>query len=83
MKLSVPIQTVRIMAKQTALLDSGATENFISHRTWRALGIGRQQLDKSIPVHNKMELRIALEISDTIAGSESSIMDKRNYNDSS
>jgi len=52
MKLSIPIQTVQITAKQTALLDSGATENFISHRTWRALGIGRQQLDKSIPVHN-------------------------------
>src|SRR5580693_3645041 len=52
MKLSVPVQTARITAEQTALLDSGATENFISHRTWRALGIGRQQLDKSIPVHN-------------------------------
>jgi hypothetical protein len=52
MKLSVPVQTARITAEQTALLDSGATENFISHRTWRALGIGRQQLDKSILVHN-------------------------------
>jgi predicted aspartyl protease len=52
MKLSIPVQTARITAEQTALLDSGATENFISHQTWRALGIGRQQLDKSIPVHN-------------------------------
>jgi hypothetical protein len=40
MKLSVPIHTVHITAEQTALLDSGATENFISHRTWRGLGIG-------------------------------------------
>ena len=52
MKLSVPVHTMRITAEQTALLDSGATENFISHRTWRELGIGRQQLDKPIPVHN-------------------------------
>jgi hypothetical protein len=52
MKLSIPVQTAHIMAEQTALLDSGATENFISHRTWRELGIGRQPLNKPIPVHN-------------------------------
>jgi hypothetical protein len=52
MKLSIPIQTAQITAEQTALLDSGATENFISHHTWRSLGIGRQQLNKPIPVHN-------------------------------
>ena len=52
MKLSIPVHTMHITAKQTALLDSGATENFISHRTWRELGIGRHQLDKPIPVYN-------------------------------
>jgi len=40
------------MAEQTALLDSGATENFISFRTWKQLGIGRQELNKPIMVHN-------------------------------
>jgi len=40
------------MAKQTALLDSGATENFISFCTWKQLGIGRQELNEPITVHN-------------------------------
>jgi hypothetical protein len=38
--LCVPIQTAHAMAKQTALLNSGATENFISYNTWKQLGIG-------------------------------------------
>jgi hypothetical protein len=38
--LCVPVQTAHAMAKQTALLSSGATENFISHNTWKQLGIG-------------------------------------------
>ena len=83
MKLSIPIQTVQITAKQTALLDSGATENFISHRTWRALGIGRQQLNKPIPVHNVDGNKNILETSNTIVGSESSTIIKRNCNGSS
>jgi hypothetical protein len=40
------------MAKKTALLDSGATENFISYSTWKQLGIMRQELDEPITVHN-------------------------------
>jgi len=50
--LSIPVQTVHAMAEQTALLDSGATENFISFRTWKQLGIGQQELNKPITVHN-------------------------------
>jgi hypothetical protein len=50
--LSIPVQTARATAKQTALLDSGATENFISFRTWKRLGIGQQELDTPITVHN-------------------------------
>jgi len=38
--LSIPVHTVHATAEQTALLDSGATENFISFRTWKGLGIG-------------------------------------------
>jgi hypothetical protein len=50
--LSIPVQTAHAMAKQTALLDSGAMENFISFQTWKQLGIGRQELDEPITVHN-------------------------------
>ena len=52
MKLTVPVYTARAMAEQTALLDSGATENFISHRTWEKLGIGRKELERPITVYN-------------------------------
>jgi len=50
--LSIPVHTAHATAKQTALLDSGATENFISFRTWKGLGIGQQELDEPITVHN-------------------------------
>jgi len=40
------------MAEQTALLDSGATKNFISFHTWKQLGIGQQELNEPITVHN-------------------------------
>ena len=50
--LSIPVHTAHATAKQTALLDSGATENFISFHTWKGLGIGRQELDEPITVHN-------------------------------
>jgi hypothetical protein len=33
--LHVPVQTAHATAEQTALLDSGATENFISYHTWK------------------------------------------------
>ena len=52
MKLTVPVYTAHAMAKQTALLDSGATENFISHRTWEKLGIGKKALEHPIIVYN-------------------------------
>src|ERR1700682_1264598 len=50
--LDIPVHTARASAKQTVLLDSGATENFISARTWEQLGIGRQELGVPITVHN-------------------------------
>ena len=50
--LSIPVHTAHAMAKQTSLLDSGVTENFISFRTWRQLGIGQQELNEPITVHN-------------------------------
>jgi len=50
--LTIPVHTACATAEQTALLDSGATENFISFRTWRQLGIGQQELNEPITVHN-------------------------------
>ena len=39
-------------ADETALIDSGATENFIDIEVWKALNIGRFCLARTIPVHN-------------------------------
>src|SRR6267142_1477741 len=50
--LTIPVQTAHAMAKQTALLDSGATKNFISFHTWKQLGIGQQELNEPITVYN-------------------------------
>jgi hypothetical protein len=38
--LAIPVHTARATAEQFTLLDSGATENFISFWTWKQLGIG-------------------------------------------
>jgi predicted aspartyl protease len=40
------------MANEKALLDSGATENFIDETTWQRLGIGQKELGKPITVTN-------------------------------
>jgi predicted aspartyl protease len=40
------------MAEEKALLDSGATENFIDETTWQRLGIGRKELGRPITVTN-------------------------------
>ena len=37
----VTFQTLSKQAEETALVDSGATENFISHDMWSSIGIGR------------------------------------------
>jgi len=51
------------MAKQTALLDSGATENFISFRTWI---MSMAQKTREAKLH-------------IIAGSEFSTMENRSF----
>jgi hypothetical protein len=40
------------MANKKALLDSGATENFINETTWQRLGIGRKELKRPITITN-------------------------------
>src|SRR5712691_9946752 len=37
---------------QKALLDSGASDNFLNIKTWETLGIGRVELQKTIAIHN-------------------------------
>ena len=52
MKMRFTFKTVRSVAEETALLDSGASENFLDKKVWKSLGIGRVRLERPIPVHN-------------------------------
>jgi hypothetical protein len=52
MNIPLMIQMASVKAEQMALLDSGATENFIDHKTWKGLGIGKQTLKMPIMVLN-------------------------------
>ena len=44
--------TVRQVAEEQALLDSGASENFIDKETWKTLGIGAFVLPKPVTIYN-------------------------------
>ena len=52
--MNVPFKfaTARAMAEETALLDSGATENFIDETTWERLKVGKNCLKDKIILHN-------------------------------
>ena len=52
MKIDFTFKTKLKVAEREALLDSGASENFIDTRTWEKLGIGRFRLPRPVPVHN-------------------------------
>jgi hypothetical protein len=41
MNVPFSFQTAHAMAKETALLDSGATENLIDEATWKRMKVGR------------------------------------------
>jgi gag-polyprotein putative aspartyl protease len=49
---NITFKTSQLMADEKALLDSGATENFIDETTWQRLGIGRKELGRPITVTN-------------------------------
>ena len=52
--MNVPFElcTVWKTTKEQALLDSGATENFLNDAVWQRLKIGRVKLPKPLTVHN-------------------------------
>jgi len=52
--MNVPLlfQTAQVKANESALLDSGATENFIDEGTWKRLKIGRNELKEKLVLHN-------------------------------
>jgi hypothetical protein len=49
---NITFKTSQLMANKKALLDSGATENFIDETTWQQLGIGHKGLERPITVTN-------------------------------
>ena len=52
MQIDFTFSTKLTKTNEIALLDSGASENFIDMKTWEELGIGRIKLPRSIPVRN-------------------------------
>src|SRR5258708_18212182 len=52
LNMKIEFRTSQSMAEETALLDSGATENCLDIETWKRLGIGKTELHQPIPVYN-------------------------------
>jgi hypothetical protein len=50
--MNVSFRTSQSKADKSALIDSGATDNFIDEETWKRLGIGRKELSRPVTVHN-------------------------------
>jgi hypothetical protein len=52
--MSIPFEfrTVRKTTDKHALLNSGATENFLDENVWRRLQIGQIKLPRPLTVHN-------------------------------
>ena len=52
MHVPFKFQTAYIEANETALIDSGATENFIDEESFKCLGVGKRQLENPIKILN-------------------------------
>jgi len=52
MNVPFQFQTAQMKADESALLDSGATENFIDENTWKRLQVGRNELKEKLILHN-------------------------------
>jgi hypothetical protein len=44
LNMNVSFRTLQSKADKSALIDSGATDNFIDEDTWKRLGIGHKEL---------------------------------------
>jgi hypothetical protein len=44
LNMNVSFRTSQSKADESALIDSGATDNFIDEETWKRLGIGKKEL---------------------------------------
>jgi len=49
-RIGLTFKTISTVAKDKALLDSRATENFLDLQAWRELKIGCFQLEKPVPI---------------------------------
>ena len=52
MRIRLTFKMISTVARDKALLDSGATKNFLDLQTWKELRIGHFQLEKPIPIQN-------------------------------
>jgi hypothetical protein len=52
LNMNVSFHTSQSKADKSALIDSGATDNFINEDTWKRLGIGHKELARPVTVHN-------------------------------
>ena len=52
MNIPFKFHTVQKATNKKALLDSGATENFVDKEVWSRLKIGRFRLQQPLTVHN-------------------------------
>jgi len=52
MRIRLTFKTISTVAKDEALLDSGATKNFLDLQVWKELRIGHFQLKRPVPVRN-------------------------------
>ena len=50
--MKIPFRFLSKQAKETVLIDSGATENFLEKDTWQKMGIGSHETVKPIMVYN-------------------------------
>ena len=52
MNTKIVFRTISEQADDIALVNSGATKNFIDYKTWAQMGIGKQPTDRPLTVYN-------------------------------
>ena len=52
MKVPFKCRTASAKATERALIDSGATENFVDNATWQRMGVGRSKLPRPLRLLN-------------------------------